>query len=433
MDQTPQGFASEDEEATYCLSLLRDGDRHQQIVARERLSQIFERRGLLDEAAQCLETNIREGVRDPRVYQRLAGFYRRQGRHELADEVLVEARRLAERMQRPPPPGRVGRPGARSAAAARRPRRPAAAKCRGAPDRAALRRTPPPGPARRRPQTPVGELELDRVPARLRRRRRSARRAGGRARPPVDRPWWLSPAMLVLLILLCGPYGLALMWVRGGYTKQAKVRATVVWAGLIVLMLAGSGRHPPEPDGRADRRFGRPGRRAAGGRAADADRFRHASAPSGVPKATLPPGLAAAPPTPIASPARSAHRRLASSSRRRRRARRATTKRSRARRKKRTRTRHGRAASPTLARRPERPRRPQAGRRAGQGRGNRRHRRQHARAPRRRPAGGQDGARRARCCRSSATDQQMDGKAWKNVRDDTGSTGWIAAELLEPA
>ena len=30
-------------------------------------------------------------------------------------------------------------------------------------------------------------------------------------------------------------------------------------------------------------------------------------------------------------------------------------------------------------------------------------------------------------------DQQMDGKAWKNVRDDTGSTGWIAAELLEPA
>ena len=28
------------------------------------------------------------------VYQRLAGVYRRQGRHELADEVLVEARRL---------------------------------------------------------------------------------------------------------------------------------------------------------------------------------------------------------------------------------------------------------------------------------------------------------------------------------------------------
>src|SRR5690348_522439 len=74
---------------------------------------------MLDEAAQCLESNIREGVRDPRVYQRLAGVYRRQGRHELADEVLIEARRLAERMARQPAPGarrpapgpvRTGRP-----------------------------------------------------------------------------------------------------------------------------------------------------------------------------------------------------------------------------------------------------------------------------------------------------------------------------------
>jgi hypothetical protein len=70
VDQSTQGFASEDEEATYCLSLLRDGDRHQKIVARERLSQIFERRGMLDEAASCLESNIREGVRDPRVCMR---------------------------------------------------------------------------------------------------------------------------------------------------------------------------------------------------------------------------------------------------------------------------------------------------------------------------------------------------------------------------
>jgi hypothetical protein len=76
VDQNPPGFANEDEEATYCLSLLRDGDRQQKIVARERLSQIFEQRGLLDEAAQCLESNIREGIRDPRVYQRLAGVYK---------------------------------------------------------------------------------------------------------------------------------------------------------------------------------------------------------------------------------------------------------------------------------------------------------------------------------------------------------------------
>ena len=100
MEQTPQGFASEDEEATYCLSLLRDGDRHQQIVARERLSQIFEGRGMLDEAAQCLESNIREGVRDPRVYQRLAGVYRRQGRHDRGPEGVAQDQPVDVRVDR---------------------------------------------------------------------------------------------------------------------------------------------------------------------------------------------------------------------------------------------------------------------------------------------------------------------------------------------
>jgi uncharacterized protein YgiM (DUF1202 family) len=30
-------------------------------------------------------------------------------------------------------------------------------------------------------------------------------------------------------------------------------------------------------------------------------------------------------------------------------------------------------------------------------------------------------------------DRQMDGKAWKNVKDESGTTGWMAAELLDPA
>ena len=30
-------------------------------------------------------------------------------------------------------------------------------------------------------------------------------------------------------------------------------------------------------------------------------------------------------------------------------------------------------------------------------------------------------------------DRQMDGKSWKNVKDDEGTAGWMAAELLEPA
>ncbi|MGE3272967.1 MAG: SH3 domain-containing protein [Chloroflexota bacterium] len=240
MDQNPPGFASEDEEATYCLSLLRDGDRNQKIVARERLSQIFEQRGLLDEAAQCLESNIREGIRDPRIYQRLAGVYRRQGRHELADEVLLEARRLADRLARGGPGGgRRGAPG-RPARGGPTPvpgpqdttrQMPAAAA---APGREAPRAPAPPGPP--------GELEIDRPgiggPLPGAGEFGEAPRQPTAAQAPVGRPWWLSPIMVVLLILLCGPYGLALMWVRGNYPARARRTAILVWAGLVVLVLA---------------------------------------------------------------------------------------------------------------------------------------------------------------------------------------------------
>ena len=239
MDQNPPGFANEDEEATYCLSLLRDGDRQQKIVARERLSQIFEQRGLLDEAAQCLESNIREGIRDPRVYQRLAGVYRRQGRHELADEVLLEARRLAERMARGPQGGRRGAPG--------RPARGGPPPTPGVQD-TTTRQLPASeaptlaSPVPAAPRSPIsgptgGEFALDQ-PGEI----------GGPARfgapmdrepgPPATRPWWLSPAMVVLLILLCGPYGLAMMWVKGNYPAKARKTAIGVWAGLMVLILA---------------------------------------------------------------------------------------------------------------------------------------------------------------------------------------------------
>ena len=221
MDQSPQGFASEDEEATYCLSLLRDGDRHQKIVARERLSQIFERRGLLDEAAQCLESNIREGIRDPRVYQRLAGVYRRQGRHELADEVLVEAGAGSRANEAwAAATGWRARPARPSDTGARHRRRrpghdhPLRLPALGSPNagRMAPAPAPPPdggelgdGPTRR----------VSAVPPRHRLRCMTSRR------PPPVRPWWLSPAMVVVLILLCGPYGLAMMWVRGGYPAKA--------------------------------------------------------------------------------------------------------------------------------------------------------------------------------------------------------------------
>lgn len=240
MDQNPPGFANEDEEATYCLSLLRDGDRQQKIVARERLSQIFEQRGLLDEAAQCLESNIREGIRDPRVYQRLAGVYRRQGRHELADEVLLEARRLAERMARGPQPGgRRGAPG--------RPSRGGPPPTPGVQD-TTTRQLPASeaptlaSPVPAAPRNPVGipaggEFGMD-LPGDLGGPPRFGDQMERSAGPPVVRPWWLSPAMVVLLILLCGPYGLAMMWVKGGYPAKARKTAIAVWAGLMVLILA---------------------------------------------------------------------------------------------------------------------------------------------------------------------------------------------------
>jgi len=238
VEQTPQGFASEDEEATYCLSLLRDGDRHQKIVARERLSQIFERRGMLDEAASCLESNIREGVRDPRVYQRLAGVYRRQGRHELADEVLVEARRLAERMARPPAPG-PRRPGPMRPGRPPQPTPPPQTVAPGVLQAPTAQLPATPAPARMPiPQAPGGELELDRIGAGP--RPGSGLEPGAEDdQPATNRPWWASPAMITLMVLLCGPYGLAVMWVNGGYAKRTRQTVTAAWAALAVLGCAG--------------------------------------------------------------------------------------------------------------------------------------------------------------------------------------------------
>ena len=416
MDQSPQGFASEDEEATYCLSLLRDGDRHQKIVARERLSQIFERRGMLDESAQCLESNIREGVRDPRVYQRLAGFYRRQGRHELADEVLVEARRLAERMSRSPQPG-ARRPGPG------RPGRPVAGPPPPNSQEATTGQLPAVAPLHPAPQPPDGggELELDRVPAGARELTPGPEELGV---APASQPWWVSPPML---ILLCGPYGLALMWVRGGYTRQAKLRATVVWAGLVILMLAGAavtiqsqmGAIIASSAGLAG--IPQPGQIPTP--------TATLSSPSGVPKSTLPPGLAAVPPTSFASPGALGAPPA------------------------------GVVIAPPVASQPD----------DGEGDEDEDEEGPVASAsptlvtssgapsPATKPPGEQ-----VKVAETGGTgvnmrerpgaagpvfktvpegtvllvvgaDQQMDGKAWKNVRDDTGSTGWIAAELLEPA
>jgi uncharacterized protein YgiM (DUF1202 family) len=44
--------------------------------------------------------------------------------------------------------------------------------------------------------------------------------------------------MIVLMVLLCGPYGLALMWVKGTYARTTKRNVTIAWAALMVLVSA---------------------------------------------------------------------------------------------------------------------------------------------------------------------------------------------------
>lgn len=420
MEQTPQGFASEDEEATYCLSLLRDGDRHQKIVARERLSQIFERRGMLDEAAQCLESNIREGVRDPRVYQRLAGVYRRQGRHELADEVLVEARRLAERMTRPQPPGArrpaPGRPGP-----GRPPQQQPPAPVVPAPNllQAPTAQLPaaasPPGRAPvAPPPPPAGELELDRVGVGP--RPGSGLPPGDDEAPTGPTPWWVSPAMVVLLTLLCGPYGLALMWVNGGYSRGTKKKVTAAYAGLVVLASAAAAfTLQSQIMTMIAAQAGLSGLPVTGGPGTP---IVFPTPPAATARPALPPGLgpatgqgpAPSPPAIVASPGLQPSGPA------------------------------GTVINPAATAEPKPAASPPPAAQNPDGNGG----------PRMKvgDTGGTGANMRDRPGQTGAVvktipegtvlevvgeDRQMDGKTWKQVKDESGTVGWMASELLEPA
>jgi hypothetical protein len=119
-----------DEQARRHLDLLRAGTREQRIAARDALAHMFERRGMLAEATELYENNLREGVRDRASYTRLALLYRRQGFFDRADEVLAGAPGLASRELDPTPgslspaPLVVDSSGAPSSAAGRETRRP---------------------------------------------------------------------------------------------------------------------------------------------------------------------------------------------------------------------------------------------------------------------------------------------------------------------
>lgn len=56
-----------------------DGDADHKIAAREQLAGIFERRGMFEEAADLLVSNVRDGVRNADIFRWLARLFRAQG------------------------------------------------------------------------------------------------------------------------------------------------------------------------------------------------------------------------------------------------------------------------------------------------------------------------------------------------------------------
>lgn len=121
---TPR-FENDDQAAEHWLRLLRDGTPDQQIEARERLSWIFERRGMLEEATDLLEGNGRAGVRTRALFTRLARLYRELGRDDDAIAASTEAALLA-----PPPEPAAERPSAPPAIHPQRPPAPRKRKLR---------------------------------------------------------------------------------------------------------------------------------------------------------------------------------------------------------------------------------------------------------------------------------------------------------------
>ncbi len=99
------GDDADHEQAQRWLSALRDGTDAEKLVARRGLARVFEQRGLLGEAIDLLEANVRAGVRNGEIFRWLAQLYREQGEDALSLEALVEAAKY-----QPPAPAEVSSP-----------------------------------------------------------------------------------------------------------------------------------------------------------------------------------------------------------------------------------------------------------------------------------------------------------------------------------
>ncbi len=73
------------------LNSLRDGTHTEKIAARRSLARLFEQRGMLEEAVELLENNVRAGVRSGETFRWLSRLYRAQGDEARSEEALAEA------------------------------------------------------------------------------------------------------------------------------------------------------------------------------------------------------------------------------------------------------------------------------------------------------------------------------------------------------
>jgi uncharacterized protein YgiM (DUF1202 family) len=214
--------------------------------------------------------------------------------------------------------------------------------------------------------------------------------------------------MITLMVLLCGPYGLAVMWVNGGYAKRTRQLVTVTWAVLAVLGTAWAAMTMQSQI--LSMAMGSAGIAALPSAGAVPTPILFVPTPGAGAKPSLPIGAAPSPPALGAAPGLG--------------------------------TPGGGTvigAAPTANPKPEASPSAVAQNPDADGEAKKvKVKESDGTGANLRDKPGQAGTvvktiSEGAVLEVIGEDKQMDGKAWKNVKDDAGTTGWMASELLEPA
>jgi len=102
------GDDPDDQQIQDWLNSLRDGTRAEKISARRSLARVFERRGMLEEAVELLENNVRAGVRSGETFRWLSRLYQKQGDEARSEEALAEAMKYLAAPIASGPPSSIG-------------------------------------------------------------------------------------------------------------------------------------------------------------------------------------------------------------------------------------------------------------------------------------------------------------------------------------